>query len=317
MTRSNLWDDVLFPVEERSVFVPTRDGSGEHHRAVPGRKAIVDVASERVLGIVGRDYRLVTNRQALDWAYDCCQSVFPGTARAEWDVSATDGPATGGHCRIDLVHRTASLDFGDVRPGQRPDAFGPFIRVTNSYNGLRALAFDIGFYRKVCSNGLIAPDTIVRFKFAHQQRSFGMGIRFEVARERLQKLQASLTGRLAVLKECRVPGRAFAPMLRSALQVRPLKSTRPGAREAADWTALETDIGLLCSRYEDDLGDNAYAVLNAMTDFASRPPDNRHLRRDRHSLQRLAGSWLTAFGEECRQPDFAIDLYLTKTAQLC
>jgi hypothetical protein len=52
-------------------------------------------------------------------------------------------------CHIDLVHRTAALDFADVRAGQRPDAFGPFIRVTNSYSALRALAFDIGFYRKV------------------------------------------------------------------------------------------------------------------------------------------------------------------------
>ena len=30
-----------------------------------------------------------------------------------------------------------------------------FIRLTNSYNGLRAPAFDIGFHRKVCKNGLI------------------------------------------------------------------------------------------------------------------------------------------------------------------
>ena len=292
--RSNQLDDVLFAVEERPVFVPTRDGSGDHQRAVPGKKAIVDIVSERVLGIVGRDYRLVTNQQALEWAYACCESVFPETVRAEWDVSATDGPATGGHCRIDLVHRTARLDFGDVRPGQRPDAFGPFIRVTNSYNGLRALAFDIGFYRKVCQNGLIAADTIVRFRFAHQQRNLGMGIRFEVARERLEKLKASLTGQLAALKGCQVPGKAFAPLLRNVLKIRPLKSARPAPVEAADWTALENAIRLLCSRYQNDLGDNAYAVLNAVTDFASRPPVNRHLRRDRHALQRLAGSWLTA-----------------------
>src|SRR3954465_376921 len=120
-------------------------------------------------------------------------------------------------CRIDLVHRTAALDFGDVRPGQRPEAFGPFIRVTNSYNASRALAFDIGFYRKVCRNGLIAQDTIVQFKFAHQQRNFGTGIRFEVARERLQKLQAKLSEQLAALKKCRVPHRAFAPMVRTIL----------------------------------------------------------------------------------------------------
>ena len=305
-------DDVLFPVEEHSVFVMVRNKSGERRLPAPDRKAIVNVASDRVLGIVSRDYRLVTNRQALEWAYECCRSVFPDTTAAEWDVSATDGPATGGYCRIDLVHRTAGLDFGDVRPGKRPDVFGPFIRVTNSYNGLRALAFDIGFYRKVCRNGLIAPDTIVQFKFAHQQRNLGMGIRFEVARERLEKLQAKFSEQVAALRECSVPQSAIAPMVRTILMIRPLKSTRPGTREAEDWTTLDSHIHGLCNRYGSELGNNAYAVLNTMTDFSSHPLDNRHVHRDRHGLQRLAGTWLTTFGHECQQPGFAIATYLAQ-----
>jgi hypothetical protein len=307
-------DDVLFPVEEHPVFVMMRDESGERRLPAPDKKAIVNTASQRVLGIVSRDYRLVTNQQALEWAYECCRSVFPNTARAEWDVSATDGPATGGHCRIDLVHRTAGLDFGDVQPGKRPDAFGPFIRVTNSYNGLRALAFDIGFYRKVCRNGLIAPDTIVQFKFAHQQRNLGMGIRFEVARERLEKLQTKLSEQFAALKECRIPPTAFAPIVRVVLMIRPLKSMRAGTREAEDWKTLDAHIHQLCSRYASELGETAYAVLNTITDFASHPPDSRHLHRDRHGLQRLAGTWLTTFGDECQRPGFSIDGYLAKLA---
>ena len=260
-------DDVLFPVEEHPVFVMIEDQSGERRLPAPHRKAIVNVASQRVLGIVSRDYRLVTNRQALEWAYECCRSVFPDTVAAEWEVSVVDGPATGGHCRIDLVHRTARLDFGDVRPGERPDAFGPFIRVTNSYNGLRALAFDIGFHRKVCSNGLIAPDTIVQFKFAHQQRNLRMGIQFEVARERLRKLQAKLSEQFGVLKQCGVPQEAFSRMVKSILMLRPLKSTLPSARETEDWARLEAHISGLCDRYASELGENVYAVLNSATDL--------------------------------------------------
>jgi len=267
-----------------------KDESGERRLAAPDKKAIVNVANQRVLGIVGRDYRLVSNRQALEWAYECCRSVFPDTSHAEWEVSATDAPATCGHCRIDLVHRTAKLDFGNVRPADRPEAFGPFIRVTNSYNGLRALAFDIGFYRKVCRNGLIAPDTIVQFKFAHQQRNLGMGIRFEIARERLENLQAKLSEQFAVLKECRIPRTAFAPMVRAVLLIRPLKSTRAKTREVDDWTTLDAHVHALSNRYAYELGETAYAVLNTITDFATHPPDNRHLHRERHGLQRLAGT---------------------------
>jgi len=40
------------------------------------------------------------------------------------------------------------------------------------------------------------------------------------------------------------------------------------------------------------LGENAYAVLNVITEFASHPPANRHVHRERNSLQQLAGTWL-------------------------
>ena len=91
--RLSLLSDVLFPVEEHPVFVVLRDESrrspASTHR---NKKAIVNTANHRVLGIVSRDYQLVTNHEALEWAYECCQNVFPNTNPAEWDVSATDGP---------------------------------------------------------------------------------------------------------------------------------------------------------------------------------------------------------------------------------
>ena len=71
---------------------------------------------------------------------------------------------------LDLVHNSTALDFTFVAAHQRSELFDPFIRVTNSYNGLRALGFDIGFYRKICKNGMIVPDTVIRFKFTHLRR---------------------------------------------------------------------------------------------------------------------------------------------------
>ena len=161
MARLDRPDDVLFPVEELAVFATPRAGHGEGRIPIHGRKAIVNTDTGKVLGVVGRDYRLVTNRQALEMARQCCGAVFPDTRPAEWDVGTADAPATGSYCRIDLTHNSAALDFTLVAPDDKPEAFGPFIRVTNSYNGLRALAFDIGLNRKVCRNGLIMPDSIL------------------------------------------------------------------------------------------------------------------------------------------------------------
>lgn len=59
-------------------------------------------------------------------------------------------------------------------------------------------------------------------------------------------------------------------------------------------------MGGLSDRYIAEFGENAYAVFNAATDFASHPPANRFVCRERHSLQRLAGRWLSEFSEECQ-----------------
>ena len=304
--------DVLFPVEERPVFVTIGDPPGERRVAVPEKKAIVNRASGRVVGIVSRGYRLVSNQEALDWAFQCCRTVFPETQAGEWQVKHTDAPGTGGHCFIDLVHNSTALDFRFVPANDRPDAFGPFIRVANSYNGLRALAFDIGFYRKVCKNGLIIPDSIIRFKLPHLRRDIGETIQFEVAQERLAKFKASFGEYLGALHTCAVARPQFEPLLSAVLALPHPEGLKPNSRDARDWDALNKHVSSLCDRYAGELGENAYAVFNAITDFASHPLANRFVCRERHSLQRLAGSWLSKFSQECRAQGFDVVEYLDR-----
>jgi hypothetical protein len=177
---------------------------------------------------------------------------------------------------------------------------------------LRALAFDIGFLRKVCKNGLILPKSIIRFKFSHLQRDIGKEINFEVAHESISKLRASFSEYLGVLRDCMVTRSEFEPLFCGALLIRKPKDMKPDGPIAKDWGFLSQHMGALCSRYRDDLGENAYAVFNAITDFASHPLKNRCVYRDRHSFQRLAGVWMSRFTQECRQPGFAISDYLAK-----
>jgi len=314
MPRLTQLDDVLFPVEVRAVFAGANGDAGGKLLPVPDKKAIVDTRRRRVIGIVSREYRLVSNREALDWAYECCRKAFPDANDTEWEVKATDAPATGGHCFIDLVHNSTFLDFSGVPAQSRPDVFGPFIRVTNSYNGLRALAFDIGFLRKVCKNGLILPDTIIRFKFTHMRRDIKETITFDVSHERLVKLKSSFGSYLDALRACPVHHDQFASLARGVLSIRVPEKIEPKTREAAEWESLSAHLTGLCDRYVRELGENAYAVLNVITEFASHPPANRYVQRERHSLQRLAGTWLSAFAQRCREPAFDLTTYLADLA---
>jgi hypothetical protein len=315
MPRLSKLDEVLFPVEQRPVFVCVTDNGGERRLPVPDKKAIVNRTDRRVLGIVSRGYRLVTNAEALDMAHECCRTVFPETMAGEWEVKAIDAPSTAGYCHIDLVHNSTALDFTFVPAAQRPDVFGPFIRVTNSYNGLRALGFDIGFYRKICKNGLIVPDTIIRFKFTHLRRDIGETILFQIAQERLTKFKTAFTESLAGLRDCAVPRLQFEPLIRGVLLIRPPQPLEPDTREEAEWKTLNGHVEEMSTRYSGELGENAYAAFNAITEFASHPPENRCVHRDRHSLQRLAGSWLTSFNAACRKPGFSIASHLVQLAK--
>jgi hypothetical protein len=314
MPRLTKLDDILFTVEEHPVFVSIAAPSGERRLTVPDKKAIVNRTNGRVLGIVSRGYRLVSNREALDMAHQCCRTVFPETQPGEWDAKAIDAPSTAGYCHIDLVHNSAALDFKFVPADQRPEIFGPFIRVTNSYNGMRALGFDIGFYRKVCKNGMILPETIIRFTFTHLRRDIGETIEFDIAKDKLAKFKTTFTDSLASLRKCAVPRASFDPFIRGVLLLRQPEPLKPDSHEAEDWQTLTAHLGEMGDRYAGELGENAYAVFNAVTEFASQPPANRCVRRDRHSLQRLAGMWLNTFSQDCRRPGFSIAKYLEELA---
>lgn len=67
-------------------------------------------------------------------------------------------------------------------------------------------------------------------------------------------------------------------------------------------------------KYIQEFGDNAYSAFNAITDFASHPPENRCVYRDRHSYQQLAGAWLRRLHDEYRQKDCSLSDYLVKFA---
>ena len=309
-------DDVLFPVEEHPVFVCIPGKGGERRLAVPEKKAIVNGTTQRVLGIVSRGYRLVSNDEALYLAQKWCRTVFPETHPGEWGVNAIDAPSTAGYCHIDLVHNSTALDFSFVPAHQRPEVFGPFIRVTNSFNGMRALRFDIGFFRKICKNGMIGPDTIIHFKFNHMRRDIGESIQFEIAKDSLAKFKTAFTDSLAGLRACAVSRPQLDPLIRGVLLLRPPQPLKLDTPEADDRQILGEHLGEMSNRYANELGENAYAAFNAITEFASHPPENRCVHRDRHSFQKLAGSWLTSFSAECRKPDFHFDDYLAKLASL-
>lgn len=299
---------LMFPVRTVAVFAELRGGVGASHRRIPGKKAIVNCTNDQVISVVGDDYQVVTNRDALDHGFRCCEAAFPDIPRSAWDVTSADAPLSGGHCHLDLTHISARLRFDSVSAGQRPDTYGPFVRVANSYNRKRALGFAIGFMRKVCSNGMILPRSSISFSLDHNTKRIRERIEFETSRTRFQSLKEQFLAFLDPLQKCAMPREFFRPVSLLALRVPTPKNPSKRGQEA--WDALNVYIRSLSEEYIHEVGENAYALLNVVSDLASRPSEAGLCRRERNSLQRLAGAWLAAFSSECKSASFDPARYL-------
>ena len=107
---------VMFPVRKVDLYAETETGRRDR---IPGKKAVINTDSRKVLSVVSDRYRVLPNREALKLAYRCCVTAFPNTAHADWRVFSIEAPQTGGHCRIDLEHsgRDPYLRLGVFRQG--------------------------------------------------------------------------------------------------------------------------------------------------------------------------------------------------------
>ncbi len=130
--------DLLFDVEQVPVEAVSGSGCDTRRIAVPGKKALVNQRTRHVLGVVGRNYRVVTNAAAIDLARSVCEAAFPGVAAVEWEATRAAAPGTLSYCFIDLAHHTHVLNYLGEGIGEN-DPFTPFVRVTNSFNGARGL----------------------------------------------------------------------------------------------------------------------------------------------------------------------------------
>ena len=312
MPRLQELNKVLFEVAMRPLFV----SMGNRQVPVRDSQAIVEMPSGRVVSVVGRAYRLVSHAEALGLAYDCARAAFPETAPSEWQVASVDAPSTGGTCFIDLEHNSAALDFSGLDAKDKPDVYGPFVRVTNSYNRTRALCFDIGYSRKVCKNGLILRSALISFKMSHHRREIQEAVKFEIAHDKLAKQKKEFQAFLGRLQACPVPTAAIAGFASDVLGFQaPATHLPPTDTRSEAWSALAEVVAAASERYEKELGANAYTVLNIVTELASRPPDNPLVRRDRHALQRRAGEWASDFSSKCIEEKFDFGQYLAALKQ--
>lgn len=318
-TRCTDISTALFPVERRPVFL-LADSDPElfDHDPAPAQQyvkiekfeAIVDTERKHTFAVVGANYRLVTNEEAIELGRQCFRKVFSQATAEGMEVFNIVMPKTRSFCHIDYINSN-----GGFEPWQN-DKWVPYLRVTNSYNRTKPLTFDLGFCRWICTNGMIFGGKSIRFRFLHTRGAVGEAVEFKTTFGELQELEKRFIEQVHNLKRYYVPAEV---MLGLACKVFDISATTEDMRNPRRRDRLvefrERIVGLT-DRYVGELGPNGYAALNVLTDFASRPTLYISPEAMVDRLQKRSGDWVSAFLAAIERKDFDFGEYLDKYAQV-
>ena len=306
--------DALFPVELSDVYVKLpgdgRQSETRGHNFVRAGSfsAIVALDNRLVFSVVAPDYKLVTNEDALALGRICFREIFTITDIAKMKPFNVIMPKTRSFCHMDFVHDGAQFD-----PFKK-DPWTPYLRITNSYNRMFALNFDLGFCRGICKNGVIFGKKNIEFKFVHSKRANDPEVEFKLRAGELLALETEFTEALLNLKRFHVPR---VVMWALACKVfRQSLSVNASPRQQEIWETKNEAIDNLADEYFSKLGENGYAALNVLTDFASRPVGMISAEQRIDRLQRLSGSWMGEFIEAIESREFNFESYLGEYARL-
>ena len=312
MPRITEFESLMFPVELRPVYTNIKINGIKYQKDIPSSRVVVNKVSGKPLGVVSKNYKLVTNEEAVEMGKQCCAELFDSNGAANIEVFNVDAPSTGSYCHIDLVHRgyVTKLMWGE----EQSDIYIPYVRITNSYNTSRALRFDIGFCRKVCLNGVIFGAETIRLTFSHVKHRLTNDIRFVLQKKKIGKLFEDFKSYTDKLKNYHIPRKQALNLIRVLFRIKDESEINfeSEKEDLVEYDVLLRILDCRLDKYIRELGENGYALFNAVTDIASHTIDkNRYFRRHEiHAMQRLAGNWINSFQKEIERPDFDIDSYL-------
>ena len=309
--------EVLFPVEFRPVWVPlvvqdkARLFPEEKLTELERFQAVTDVEEGYVFAIVGKDYELITNQEAIDLGKECFRTVFKLTDDSKMRLFNIVMPRTRSFCHIDFLYSEGIFDSGPADP------WAPFLRITNSYNRTFSLNFDLGFCRGICRNGMIFGKKSIEFKFVHSKRTGRDPIAaFRLREGEFVKLEADFVEKLRNLRRYHVPPRLMWPLF-----CKVFRASLPGdkpltARQKDIWERRELAVQRLTTEYFQKLGENGYAALSVLTDYASRPTVEISGEQRVNTLQTYSGQWVQEFVSAIQRKEFSFEVYLGEYAQL-
>jgi hypothetical protein len=180
-----------------------------------------------------------------------------------------------------------------------------------------ALSFELGFVRKLCSNGVIFDKKTVKVKFTHTQSDIPAGVDVNVDVSKLKSLENEFITHLHNLKRFHIPKTQVFPMLCKALNLNYNfdDTNKPfGKSDYEKFLNLKETSATLTKEYFEKNGENAFAAFNVITDIVSHQDYYQNLPnysiRSNGYYQKIS-SWMRDYTEEAEKRDFSLEKYLS------
>jgi hypothetical protein len=273
-------EGAFFPVSSvRLSRSDTGEGLRRHWAVVPDDR-------NEVFAVVTQSYRLVSNEEACQLGHQAFALIFGEKATEELRPFNVIMPKTRSWVLIDFTADCLAFNaLGD-------DRWVPFLRVTNSYNRTKALQFTVGVCRWICKNGMIFGAQSLTLRNTHQQGAdLAAMVAGVFAKQGVQFDAPAVKDSIARLAELKILKDQFLAGALEVLGFRVPDKIPPSALHAVGWPELGPHLTKLARRYADEFGCNAYALVNAVTDYASDLDAPRMNAPMANTLQSRCGRW--------------------------
>lgn len=304
-------EKVLYDVKVVDIATYSKDNlfDGKYNGIkIPKYKALVNSQSKEVLCVVSEKYRVVDNKTALDMGLKAFEKLFPGINIKDIIPFKVITPQRLSFCHIDLIHK--DVNFNDWKQ----DVWFPFLRVTNSYNRMFALTYELGFVKELCSNGMIFNKKTVKVKYIHTDDEMPLDIDVDISA--LKTIEKEFQNHLKQLNDISVSGKYVFQILCKALNLNfnfKVERNMFTERIKEDYLKLREMTYVLAEEYSEKYKDTATLMLNVMTDIVSHQEEYRNLTY--FSLRaniyyRRISEWMSDFIVKAKSRDFNIEQYL-------
>lgn len=268
---TNLLKEVIFDVTLQPVYSEyvSKNLLFKQPISTNNYLAVVNQNSGNILSVVGKNYKLIPNKDALEMGKWLFKNLFPFVETDELIPYKVIAPNSLASVHIDLIHKNVNFKVWEQ------EEWLPFLRVSNSYNRNHTLSFEIGFVRKLCSNGVLFNKKTMKIKYTHS-KSNKMDIVTDVGV--IKANQEIFMNQCQEIREIRIPREMMFPLVCHIMNINldiPEDNSIMQKHKRID--SLSGSVNDLVERYCNDKEPVGYDALSVVSDLVSHQDEYKNL----------------------------------------